>query len=449
MSTVVSDRPAALTTPARPVSGTEPAWPARKGRIGSIDIVRGAVMVLMAIDHVRVYSGQPPGGPTPGIFFTRWVTHFCAPAFIFLAGTAAYLFGQRLSGGHSATRESRGRLARWLVTRGAWLVLLELTVLRFAWTFNFQYTQSAMAGVIWCIGWCMILLGALIYLPMPGIVAFGAVIVFGHNLVDAHLEQIAAVLQNSPWAWFWQTVYFGGVIEHGSLTFGVLYSIVPWVGVMALGYAFGPVMRMDPTRRARICYSLGGVAVAAFLVLRGFNLYGDPRPWATPPTPAATSQASATSSGTPAASSPGAPANRPRAPAILRFLGTTKYPASLLFLLMTLGPMLIAIPLLEHARGRVAGVLTTFGRVPFFYYVLHIPLIHLAALVASVVMFGHISPWLFTNHPMLNPPAPDGYMWSLPTLYLVWGLVLIPLYGACQWYADLKAKSQNPLLSYL
>ncbi len=449
MSTVISDRPAAYASAADAVPHSQSAWPARTGRVASIDIVRGAVMVLMAIDHVRVYSGQPAGGPTPGIFFTRWVTHFCAPAFVFLAGTAAYLFGQKLRGGQSPTRESRERLARWLVTRGAWLVLLELTVLRFAWTFNFHYPQSAMAGVIWCIGWCMILLAALIYLPMPAILAFGAVIVFGHNLVDAHLEQIAAVLQKSPWAWFWQVLYFGGVIERGDMTFGVLYSIIPWVGVMALGYAFGPVMRTEPARRARICYWMGGAAIAVFLVLRGFNIYGDPRPWVTPPQPAATAQPSSTSSNAAAQPTTATPAARPRAPAVLRFLGTTKYPASLLFLLMTLGPMLIAIALLEHAHGRVVGVLTTFGRVPFFYYVLHIPLIHLAALVTSIVMFGQISPWLFANHPMLSPPAPEGYTWSLPTLYLVWALVLIPLYIACRWYAGVKAKSKNPFLSYL
>lgn len=284
---------------------------------------------------------------------------------------------------------------------------------------------------------------------MPAILAFGAVIVFGHNLVDAHLEQIAAVLQKSPWAWFWQVLYFGGVIERGDMTFGVLYSIIPWVGVMALGYAFGPVMRTEPARRARICYWMGGAAIAVFLVLRGFNIYGDPRPWVTPPQPAATAQPSSTSSNAAAQPTTAAPAARPRAPAVLRFLGTTKYPASLLFLLMTLGPMLIAIALLEHAHGRVVGVLTTFGRVPFFYYVLHIPLIHSAALVTSIVMFGQISPWLFANHPMLSPPAPEGYTWSLPTLYLVWALVLIALYIACRWYAGVKAKSKNPFVSYL
>jgi uncharacterized membrane protein len=447
MSTVVSDRQT-YTSP-QEAPPREAARPLATVRIASLDIIRGAVMVLMAIDHVRVYSGQPAGGPTPGIFFTRWVTHFCAPAFVFLAGTAAYLFGQKRRSAATDSHASKRQLAGWLLSRGAWLVLLELTVLRFAWTFNFHYTQSAMAGVIWCIGWCMILLAGLIYLPMPVLAAFGILIVFGHNLVDAHLEQAGAMLEKSQWAWFWQVLYFGGVIQHGEMTFGVLYSIVPWVAVMALGYAFGPILRMEPSRRARICFAIGGAAVAVFLVLRGFNIYGDPRPWITPPQPAVTTQLSAAPSTASPQSSAAAPAPRPRAPAVLRFLNTTKYPASLLFLLMTLGPMLIAIPLLELAQGRVAAVLTTFGRVPFFYYVLHIPLIHLAALVASIVMFGRISPWLFTNHPMLSPPPPDGYTWGLSTLYLVWALVMIPLYFACRWYAGVKAKSRNPLLSYL
>jgi uncharacterized membrane protein len=396
-------------------------------------------MVFMALDHVRVYSGQPAGGPTPGIFFTRWVTHFCAPAFVFLAGTGAYLFQEKLGG-----REARGVVARWLVTRGLWLVVLELTVLRFGWTFNFHYTEAAMAGVIWCIGWCMILLAALIYLPIPVIAGLGLVVVCGHNIVDAYLPQIGPVLEKSPWAWFWQMLYFGGVMERGTFTFGVLYSVVPWVAVMALGYAFGRIMRMEPGRRARICYAIGGAAIAAFLVLRGFNIYGDPRPWVTPPAHASQAQSAGQSASSGVVQTP-----RRQAPALLRFLNTNKYPASLLFLLMTIGPMLIAIPLLEHAHGAIAGILTTFGRVPFFYYVLHIPLIHLAALCASLVMFGYVSPWLFTNHPMLNPPAPDGYTWSLPTLYLIWGIVLVPLYFACRWYAGVKARSTNPLLSYL
>lgn len=455
MSAAVSEQ-ATTYAPPSPIHGSVLASRAHARRIVSLDVIRGAVMVLMAIDHVRVYSGQPPGGPTPGIFFTRWVTNFCAPAFIFLAGTGAYLFSQKLNAAQASSSagraEGRRQLAVWLVTRGLWLILLELTVLRFAWTFNLHYTQSGMAGVIWCIGWCMILLAGLIYLPMSAIAALGIAIVAGHNIVDLYLDRLIPLLQASHVQWFWRFLYFGGVIQHGEMTFGVLYSIVPWIGVMALGYAFGPVMRMDASRRARLCYALGGTAIVAFLILRGFDIYGNPRPWRLP----APAQAAAAASGhaAQAAAPPtgATKANAPaptQAPALLRFLATTKYPASLLFLLMTLGPMLIAVPLLEHAHGAVARVLAIYGRVPFFYYVLHIPLIHLVALGVSLIELGRVSPWLFTNHPMLNPPPPDGYMWGLPTLYLVWTLVLIPLYFVCRWYAGVKARSTNPLLSYL
>jgi len=379
-------------------------------------------MVFMAIDHVRVYSGQPAGGPTPGIFFTRWITNFSAPIFVFLAGTAAYLYGSKFAGA-----ASRRELARWLLTRGAWLILLELTVLRFAWTFNFDYAHYALAGVLWVIGWSMIALAGLIYLPASVILGLGLAIVAGHNLIDPHVQEIKETLQGSPWAWLAQILYFGGPIDiHGS-AFVVLYSIIPWVGVMAAGYGFGVVMRSSAESRTRSCYALGAIAVALFLVLRGFDVYGDPRPWNVP------------------VSGP-----EPVAPAALRFLKTTKYPASLLFLLMTLGPTLIAIPLLEHARGSIARVLAVFGRVPFFFYVLHIPLIHLVAVGVSIIRSGQISPWLFANHPVMVPrPPPDGYTWSLPLLYLVWVLVTVALYFPCRWYADLKARSDNPWLRYL
>jgi uncharacterized membrane protein len=414
MTTTVSPAQTYRPDTARPAGSVGAARP--RTRIVSLDVIRGLVMVLMAIDHVRVYSGLPPGGPTPGIFFTRWVTNFCAPAFIFLAGTGAWLYGEKLGG-----KQGTSQLSRWLLTRGLWLVLLELTALRFAWTFNFDYARSGMAGVIWCIGWCMVGLAALVHLPRSAILGIGAVIVAAHNLVDAHTAALVPMLQASQWTWFWQILYFGGPIQAGGMTFGVLYSLVPWIGVMALGFAFGPIMRVEPARRARMCFAIGGAALLAFLVLRGFNLYGDPRPWQT----------------------------AGRLPAALSFLATTKYPASLLFLLMTLGPTLIAIPLLEHAHGLLATTLTTFGRVPFFYYVLHIPLIHLAAVIVSAVRSGHVDPWLFANHPMLNPPAPAAYVWSLALLYLVWALVLIPLYFASRWYAAVKARSANPLLTYL
>lgn len=415
------------------------------GRIASIDIVRGVVMILMAIDHVRVYSGLPAGGPTPGIFLTRWITHFVAPAFIFLAGTSAFLHGRKLAG--------TGALARFLLTRGLWLVLLELTVLRVAWTFNFDFSHYLLAGVIWVIGWCMVLLAGLIFLPVPILTAFGLVVVMGHNVLDFYLQSLYPMVESSRWSWLWQVLYFGGPIqigEHGPTLF-VLYSMVPWIGVMALGFAFGRVVVMDEGRRRRITLALGTAAVALFLILRGFNLYGDPRPWTSPrPAPAPTTQTPATASGNPAPAAPSPAPRRPQAPAWISFLNTTKYPASLLFLLMTLGPMLLVMPFLDSAGGRIASVFATFGRVPFFYYMLHIPLIHLAAIVVSLLRSGSVSPWLFLNHPVMIPPAPEGYVWSLGLLYLVWLMVVVILYLPCRWFAGLKQRRKDiAFLSYL
>jgi uncharacterized membrane protein len=207
----------------------------------------------------------------------------------------------------------------------------------------------------------------------------------------------------------------------------VLYSIVPWVGVMAAGYAFGRILTLDPARRDRLCLRIGLGATALFLVLRGFNLYGDPSPW-----------------------SAAAPGNDgPAMPAWLSFLNTTKYPASFGFLLMTLGPTIALLPLLERARGTVARWITVFGRVPFFYYVLHIPLIHALALVVSRVRLGEVSPWLFANHPMGSPPPPEGYAWSLGLLYLVFAVAVLLLYPPCRWFAGLKARRTDWWLKFL
>jgi uncharacterized membrane protein len=400
------------------VRSTQHAVDAKPGpapRLPSLDIIRGAVMVLMAIDHVRVYAGVPPGGPTFGVFFTRWVTHFCAPAFIFLAGTAAYLHGQKLG--------SRRALGRYLVTRGAWLILLELTLLRFAWTFNVDYANFTFAGVIWVIGWCMILLAGLTWLPTVAVGAIGVAIVALHNLIDPFTQSLARSLGEGGTGWIWQILYFGGAfrIGNGGPQVVVLYTIVPWVGVIAAGYAFGAVMRMEPERRRRVCLQIGLGAIAAFLLLRAFDVYGDPRLWR-PPGPA---------------------------PAAIRFLNTSKYPASLLFLLMTLGPTIALIPLLDGARGRVARWLSVFGRVPFFYYVLHIPLIHVVAVLVSLVRTPAHTSWLVANHPMMPPPVPDGYMWSLALLYAVTAAVVVALYFPCRWFAGVKARRKEEWLSYV
>jgi uncharacterized membrane protein len=390
----------------------------RVGRVASVDILRGAVMVLMAIDHVRVFSGQPAGGPTPGIFFTRWITHFCAPAFVFLAGASAFYYGR-----------SHRDLARFLVTRGAWLVLLELSVIRLSWTFNLDFAHYEMGGVIWAIGWCMILLAVLTRLPIGVIGVLGGVIIAGHNLAAPIVPAMAA----SRWSPVWKVLYLGFV--GGPIHFGpdgpnliVLYSIIPWVGVMAAGFAFGSVLAGEPLRRDRLCLRLGITAISLFLLLRGLDLYGDPRPWRAGMLP---------SSG------------MPPMPAVLAFLNTTKYPASLSFLLMTLGPTIALIPLLEHWRGRVGGWLEAFGRVPFFYYVLHIPLIHGLAILVSLLREGGVNPWLFANHPMGNPPPPDGYVWSLPLVYAIWVAAVLILYPACRWFGALKSRRRDWWLRYL
>jgi len=382
-------------------------------RIASVDLIRGAVMVLMAIDHVRVFSGLPPGGPTPGIFFTRWITHFCAPAFVFLAGTSAFFYGRR-----------HADLSRFLAIRGAWLVLLELTVLRVGWTFNLDFAHYNMAGVIWVIGWSMILLAGLVKLPLAAVGTIGVAIIAGHNLIPMPQGDVGAL---------WKILYvsfWAGPIELGSdgPNLIVLYSIIPWIGVMAAGYAFGQALTLEPARRNRLCLQIGLGATALFLVLRGLDLYGDPSPWS-------------------AAGQGGD--DGPPMPALLSFLNTSKYPPSLDFLLMTLGPTIALIPLLERARGALVRWTTVFGRVPFFYYVLHIPLIHALALVVSGIRLGEVSPWLFADHPMGNPPPPDGYAWSLGLLYLVFAVAIGLLYVPCRWFAEVKARRTDWWLRYL
>jgi len=391
-------------------------------RIGSIDLVRGAVMVLMAIDHVRVFSGLPAGGPTAGIFFTRWVTHFCAPAFIFLAGTSIFLYARK-----------HADVSRHLLIRGAWLIFLELTFLRVAWTFNFDFLHYEMAGVIWVIGICMVLMAGLVKLPLFVVGTIGVVIMAAHNLMDSHMGALLDSLDQNRLSGVWKIFYVG--FFAGPVQFGphgpnliVLYSLIPWIGVMAAGYAFGKILTLDPAQRKRLCLTIGLLAVGLFLVLRGFNLYGDPHPW------------HAAAQGWNGA---------PPMPALFSFLNTTKYPASLSFLLMTLGPIIALLPLLDGLGGGVARRIILFGRVPFFYYMLHIPLIHALALVVSKIRLGFVSPWLFTNHPMGNPEAPEGYVWGLPLLYLIWGITIVLLYFACRWFAALKARRSDWWLQYL
>lgn len=393
----------------------------RGARVPSIDLIRGAVMVLMAVDHVRVFAGVPAGGPDPAVFFTRWITHFCAPAFVFFAGTGAFFYGRR-----------HGDLKRYLLIRGALLILIELTFMRFAWTFNFDFRHYEMAGVLWVIGWSMIVLAALVAFPRWLVLAFALAVTFGHNVLDGSIGGIIQGLDTNPLAWLWKIAYVGfsaGPIQAGpdGPMLIVLYSLIPWIGVMAAGYAFGAIVDMPAEKRRKSCLTIGLGAVALFLVLRAVGVYGDPRPW-----------------GGGAAGGHGPPM-----PGWLSFLNATKYPASLEFLLMTLGPTIALLGVLDGARGWVARALMLFGRVPFFFYLLHVPLIHLLAMIVSVVRQGSVDAWLFANHPMGNPPPPDGYTWSLPLLYAVWAVAIAILYPACRWFARVKARSPAAWLRFV
>jgi uncharacterized membrane protein len=361
-------------------------------------------MVLMAIDHVRVYSGIPAGGHTPGIFFTRWVTHFCVPAFVFLAGTGAFLQGKKLS--------DPGRLARFLVTRGFLLVLLEVTLIRLCWTFNLDYGHFFLAGVIWMLGWCMILLAALIRLPVTVIGIIGLAIIF--------LQQVFSLPTHAlPPSWqsgigrVWEFIYPAGQEPPPGIS--ILYVLVPWIGVMAAGYAFGPILGKEPIVRRKFCLIIGLSATALFLVAGSINLLLHP-----------------------------APANAPNV--LFRLLNQTKYPASQLYLLMTLGPLIALMPFAERAHGWLADVLATFGRVPLFYYLLHIPLIHTTALVVNYLREGNAHGEWYATAPFTW--FPEEYHWGLPLLYLVFAIVVVLLYFPCRWFARAKARRRNGWLRY-
>jgi uncharacterized membrane protein len=377
-----------------------PAPPAAEpGRIVSVDLLRGLVVALMALDHTRDFfatGGFNPRDVTePALFFTRWVTHFCAPTFVLLAGLSAFLYGR----GRSIAETSR-----FLLTRGLWLMLLEFTLIKFGWRFEFDFLPLGM-GVIFVIGASMVALAALVWLPRLAIASLALIMIAGHNLLDG----IGAESFGGK-AWLWHVLH-----ERGETTLGgglkayVLYPLIPWIGVMAAGYALGPVMQREPEARQRLLYTAGVAITLGFIVLRASNLYGDPASWTVGGNWLET---------------------------LLSFVNCEKYPPSLLFLMMTLGPALILLAAFEQARGRVAQVFAVFGQVPFFFYVAHIYLIHALAVVTGFALTG-----LFAITPRLG--------FSLPEIYLVWLAVLAMLYPVCRWFAGAKARGSAWWWSYL
>lgn len=384
--------------------------------IVSVDLMRGLVMVLMALDHVRGFFTDADfrstdlTRTTPAIFLTRWVTHLCAPVFVFLAGTSAYL---------SASRGMpRPQLARRLLLRGLWLVFLELTVVRLAWFFNFDPAMMDLQ-VIWALGWSMVVLAGLVFLPMRAIAAFGIGMILMHNLLDGiRLEDFQAADGTLTWqGWLISVLHVP--------RFPVIYPLIPWVGVMAAGYAFGPVMLMLPELRRMHAFRWGIALVAAFVALRALDVYGDPDPWSIQDTALFT---------------------------LLSFVNTTKYPPSLLYLLMTLGPMFLLIAAFERwhenaARGSHGAIgphgaggrfLITFGRVPLFFYLLHLYAIHGLAVVTGCLMGGEVEPFL-----TYGGNFPPWWGFGLPVVYLVWISVTLLLYPLCRRFAALKAQHRS------
>ena len=362
-----------------------------------MDVLRGIVMVLMALDHTRDYFGLP-GNPTdpahPALFITRWITHLCAPTFFLLTGTGAFL---------SRRRWPERSLSSFLITRGAWLVLLELTLLRFAYQFNVDY-RLTMLLVIWALGWAMIVLGVLVRLPLGAILAIGLAMIAGHNLLDT-------VRSANP---LWAIVHGPGLVMQGDHTVFAAYPLVPWIGVTAVGYVLGSVFDWDAPRRRQFLTWAGILSIVVFVLLRAANVYGDPRPW----TPQSTFVST-----------------------VLSFINATKYPPSLVYLLMTLGPALLILRGLDGGTPAALRPTIAYGRVPFFYYAAHFTLIHLLATLTTLAMYGSAH-WMIESPSLDKYPftSPPGWGFSLPVVYAIWISVVIVLYPACRWFAAVKAR---------
>ncbi len=399
MAATTLDLPNADASPARAA-----ATPRALERLASIDVLRGVVIVLMALDHVRDYFTSARFDPldlaqtTPALFATRWVTHFCAPIFVLLAGTSAYLIAQRMP---------RAQVSGFLAKRGIWLVALEFSVVLFAWSFRIDYPFGLIMQVIWAIGASMLVLALLVHLPTWAVAAIGLALVAGHNLLDP--IQPASF---GAWAPLWNVLHVQGPVPWGF----VAYPIIPWIGIMALGYALGGVFTWEPARRQRALLLLGAGALAAFVVLRLVNGYGDPKPWTPQASPLLT---------------------------FFSFIDVAKYPPSLAYALVTLGPGLIALAALECARGPVSVFFETYGRVPLFAYVVHVVLAHLFAVVVALATgFGSATLGIYFTYP-------PSWGYGLAGVYLVWIVVLAVLYPMCRWFGEVKRRRRDWWLAYL
>jgi uncharacterized membrane protein len=376
-------------------------------RIPSIDILRGLIMVVMALDHVRDFFSATPFRPedltqtSVPLFFTRWITHFCAPTFIFLSGISIFLFQQR--------RSTRQEVSLFLLTRGLWLVVLEIVVITFFVQFGYALI---LLTVFWVIGWSMVFMAALIWLPRWLLITLAVVIIGGHNALPniatvTPQNALAAVLHNTPF-----------VLQLGKQPVLVAYTIFPWVGVMLAGYLIGSWFLYEPARRDKLLVTAGIASLVLFVVLRGINLYGDPAPWSMQPRGAVYSA--------------------------LSFINVSKYPPSLLFISLTVGVGLLLLCVFNRWTSRVTSFFQVYGQVPFFYYLLHLPLMNIGALIWTYLAFGKP-----INLSFMMPNCPVGYHPNLLRAYLAWVLVVAVLYFPCRWFGRYRKEKGYWWLSYM
>jgi uncharacterized membrane protein len=387
-------------------------------RISSIDLLRGLIMIIMALDHVRdyfhadafIYDPLDLNKTTLILYFTRWITHFCAPIFVLLAGTSASLSGQR---------KTKKQLAFFLVTRGIWLMILEETVVNFEWFFNIHFTFFIF-GVIWVLGLCMIFLAGLIFLPRTIILIIGLIMVAGHNLLDKiHFPE------HNVMGFIWGMVHDRKPYSIGHINIEEAYHIIPWVGVMALGYCLGSLFAkdVDPAKRKRILLQLGTGSLLLFIIVRSINLYGNLYPWTHQATPLLS---------------------------LLSFLNISKYPPSLDYLLITEGFALIFLGLTENVSNRLSKIISVYGRVPMFYYLCHLFLIHLGAMLAAVLTGYRFADMISFDNWITELPQLKGYGFSLGAVYLIWISIIAILYPFCKKYDRYKSTHKEKWwLSYL
>jgi uncharacterized membrane protein len=385
-------------------------------RIESIDMIRGLVMVIMALDHTRDYfhfnafGGDPmdPETTTPFLFFTRWITHFCAPIFVMLSGTSAFLYGNK---------KSKKELFFFLFTRGFWLMFLEVTVVRLGWTFNIFPNSPFMFQVIWAIGLCMVILSGLIWLNKNAVLTIGILIVLFHNILDP-----IGVKPENPMYVFWAILHDPLPIRLGAIRIFTLYPVLPWLGIMCIGFGMGQIFtsRFQRDRRKKILLISGASAIILFIALRFTNLYGNGELWGRQPSLLYT---------------------------VFSFLNVEKYPPSLLFTLMTLGPACILLAFAEKISGKISGFFVTIGRVPLFYYILHLYFIHLGILLVFFLNGGKLSDINYDLNSFNG--MPPGYGFGLPWVYVAWIMIVLLLYPLCKWYGKIKQNSTWKGWSYL